>query len=125
MRIAAEDDALGFVEQDDQAEAEQDLGEVIGSAQAREQQALDDRAEREAGDDPDRQGQPEAAEVLDHGKGDIGADHVEDAVGEIDHAHDAEQQGQSAGDEIEDEPVLDGIEELNEKEEHPTWIPPP
>ena len=54
--------------------------------------------------------------MLHDGKGDIGADHIEGAMGEIDHAHDAEQQRQPAGDEIKNQRVLNGIEQLDEKE---------
>jgi hypothetical protein len=38
-------------------------------------------------------------------------------VRKIDHAHDAEQQGQPARHQIENEAVLNGVEQLNEEEE--------
>ena len=43
----------------------------------------------------------------------IGAEHVERAVGEIDDAENAEHQRQAAGDQKQDHAVLNGIQQLN------------
>ena len=69
-------------------------------------QSLDDRGfeqetDGESDDDGDGNRQPEVACCLGQPVSEIRADHVKAAVGEIDHAHDAEDQGQAAGEEKE------------------------
>ena len=62
-----------------------------------------------------RQREPRRADTAGHQIGDIGADHEQRAVREIDDAHHAEDQREAAGDQEQQEPVLHAIEELREE----------
>ena len=58
------------------------------------------------------QSEPQCAR---HQEGHVGADHEQRAVGQIDDAHDAEDQRQPAGDQEQQQAVLQSIEELREQ----------
>ena len=61
------------------------------------------------------QREPCRADAARHEEGDIRTDHEERAMGQVDDAHDAEDQRQAAGDQEQQEPVLHPVEELREK----------
>ena len=78
-----------------QAEGEQQFGDVAEAVQAAQTVALDQRPDRADGDRRDEEPGPEADPAADL-EAEIGADHVEAGVGEVEHAHHAEDQRQAA-----------------------------
>src|SRR5215472_12365000 len=73
------------------------------------------QAEQKDDDQPNGKGHPEASGAFGEPKRQIGADHVKAAVGQVEHPEDAEDQGQPAGEQEEQQPVLNPVEELNEQ----------
>ena len=69
---------------------------------------------REAGDD----GDDDRAGLRGSEGGGIGADHVERAMGEVDHAHDAEDQRQPGREQEQHHAELQAVEQLFENERH-------
>jgi hypothetical protein len=91
-----------IVDDEKQRKGGEELKQLRGDVDAAQQHDLDQRAEnaddKRCGDDP----APKAERAVHRrrqGDGDIGAQHVERAVRDIDDAGDAEDQGKSGGDE--------------------------
>ena len=63
----------------------------------------------------DHDGHQQVAEQRRQRPGHVGADHVEAAVRQVDHAHDAEDQRQAGGQHEEQQAVLQAVEQLDEE----------
>src|SRR5690348_1277014 len=87
---------------------------MVATVQAADQCPLEDEPERGGKRYPERYRQPQAAGQRRQREREISPDHVEAAMGEIDHAHDAEDQRQSARDQKQEQAVLDAIENLDQ-----------
>jgi len=90
---AAPDELLGVLHRDPGADHHQHHGVGIGGAERAQQHEFDERAQRKAEQRRQRDGGEEIQ--LKHGDeqiGQVGAEGVELAVGEIDHPHDPEDQ---------------------------------
>src|SRR5262249_9160906 len=92
----------------------EDAGEagVLGPVDPSQDAALYDDADHEDADRRHDQSQPEVAEDLHGEPTGVGAQHVEDAVREVDDAHEAEHDGEPQGDEDQDAAVHQPDEEL-------------
>ena len=100
----------------DQREGQQHLVEMLALVEIAEQEALEQQAEARR-----RQtiatGSASHSEPVDLAtrKADVGADHEQAAVREIDHAEHAEDQRQPAGDQEQQQAVLQAVQELREQ----------
>jgi hypothetical protein len=79
---------------------------------------LDRHADQQRGGDRQHGTEQEAAGQRREGRGEIGPDHVERAVREIDQIHDAEDQGQSRGQQEQQHADLQSVEALLNEIEH-------
>ena len=104
-----------FLEQQDQREGQQHLVEMLALAKAAEQGELQHRAEQCTADQCGRQRQPERAGHAGDRIGEIGADHEQAAVREVDHAHHAEDERKAAADQEQQQPVLQSVQDLGEQ----------
>ena len=84
---------------------------------------LDRRADQAAQDRRDDQRRKETDELAD-GERQIGADHVDAGMGEIQHAHHAEDQRQSAGQHEQQHAVDQAVEQGNEDYLHDRLVSP-
>src|SRR5262249_45091662 len=95
------------------------LQEFRRAVEALEQQTLDGSADERDGKRRKHDGAPEAceatAERTDQGPGDVGAQHVERAVREIDDARDSKNQRQPRGDKEERRRAGEAVQELREE----------
>jgi hypothetical protein len=96
-----------------EAEGEQQFGDVAVVMHAPQAPHLDRRPDQRAQDRGQDQRRKETDELAD-GEGEIGADHVDAGVGEIEHAHHAEDQRQAAGQHEQQHAVDQAIEQGNE-----------
>src|ERR1700681_3071446 len=87
---------------------------MIASIKTPDHQPLQQQAQHRCEDDAKRQGYPQIAGPLRQREREVGADHVEASVREIDHAYDAEDQRETARDQEQEQPVLNAIEDLNQ-----------
>ena len=116
MHVIASQDAAYFLGHQDQRIRHQHLLEVVALVQVAEEQPFEDEAEQRGQRHAGQQLEQElVAEQGRQGPGQVGADHVEAAMGEVDDAHDAEDEGQAAGDEEQQQAVLHGVEALCEE----------
>ena len=108
-----------LVEEQDQAERRQHLVEVIALVERAEDDDLERDADRDrrrrAAASPSRN-EPVAAKRR---RRDIGADHVERAVRQVDHVHDAEDQRQPGRHQEQHDPELHPVQHL--LDEHGSW----
>ena len=114
MHVVAEEDAPELFENQDQAEGEQHLIEVVALVQTAEQRNLQQHADNERDADAEREGEPKAARNAGEPVSEIGADHVKTAVRKIDHAHDAENKRQTARQQEQQQAVLNAVQELDQ-----------
>ena len=111
----------GVAEDQHQRVGEQQLVELLAAVEIAEQQALDERAEERHAERRGEHRRPEPAPGTGCSHctdlpGEIGADHVERAVREIEHAHDAEHQRQARGDQEQEHRRGEPAHELAEQE---------
>ena len=104
---------------DDQGEAEgeQQLGDVAVAMDAPQPPHLDRRADQPAEQGRDDQGRPEA-DILADRVGEIGAQHVGAGMGEVQHAHHAEDERQPARQHEQQHAVDEAVEERDDKDFH-------
>ena len=81
--------------------------------------ALDERATATGDERSGDQSGPEADAAAER-KTDVGAQHVEPGVGEIEHAHHAENQRETRGHHEQQEPVNDAVQHRDDQEFHAT-----
>ena len=116
VHVVVDQDAAQLLEDQDEAVGHQHLLQVVALVQVRHEQPLEEVSEDHGKDKPREQRCDEiAAEDRRERKGEIGADHVEAAVREVDHAHDAEDERQSAGDQEQQQSVLQRVQALDEE----------
>ena len=92
------DDLHHVVEDEDEAVADQKLHQHVLAVDAADEQALEHEADERGRRARAQDGQRVAAGELEDGQREIGAEHVEGAVGEIDDLQHAEDQRQPGGD---------------------------
>ncbi|MNE49104.1 hypothetical protein D3C80_1436020 [compost metagenome] len=114
MHVVAPEDALQGVEHQDQAEGQQHLVEVVALVQRLHQEALDQHAEADGQRHGEEDGEEQVADQRGQPPGQVGADHVQGAVGQVDDVHDAEDQRETAGDQKQQQPVLQTVHGLDE-----------
>src|SRR5438270_85441 len=90
------------------------IGPSIEPAKARH---LEERADDRRGDERERQPEPERAGHLREARHEIRADHVQRAVREVDHIHDAEHQRQAGGEQKQHQPELQAVQRLLEEKD--------
>ena len=96
---------------------------MIAPVQATYQDDFEDQADNAGGDHRDRNRDPERAGRLRHARRDVRADHVERAVRQIQHVHDAEHQRQPGRDQEQHQSELQAVEQLLDEESgHPDAI---
>ena len=124
VHLVADEDAAQFLEHEDEPVRHQHLLQVLTLVEIAEEHPLEQVAERHRERHADQQRREEAAThgqaqpTIDQrreGIGEIGAQHVEAAVREIDHAHDPEDQREAGRDEEQQQAVLHGVEALDEE----------
>ena len=105
---------------DRQPEGEQQIGAAVAAAvEVAQQRPLEGHADQPDDDRRDDERHQKAAGDHVRGVADIGAEHEDDAVGEIDDAHDAEDQRQPARDEEQDRRLRERVEALRQDEAEP------
>ncbi len=105
-----------MIEEQDDAEGRHHLIEMIAAVEMAEHQEFEQQPEQQRGDQRHRQVDEEIIEHAIEHDGEIGAEHVLDAVGEIDEVHDAEHQRQSGGDQKQQHAELQAVQHLNDDE---------
>ena len=106
-----------------QAEGEQQFGDMPVVVHAPQPPDLDRGADQPAQDRRDDQRRKEADELAD-GERQIGADHVDAGMGEIQHTHHAEDQRQAAGQHEQQHAVDQAVEQGNEDYLHDRLVLP-
>ena len=109
-------------------EGEQELVELGRAVDAAEQQDLDQTAQHRDHDRRERgrarvEGRRPAGQRRGERVGQVGGEHVEGAVGEVDDARDAEDQREPGRDEEEEHRVGEAAQELDEEEGHDAVAP--
>ena len=116
VHIVADEHRAQFLEDEDQRVGHQHLLQVLALVEEAEEDPLEREAEGRGERDADEQlGQVPVAEVRRKHEREVGADHVEAAVRQVDDAHDSEDQRQPARDEEQQQPVLDPVQELDQE----------
>jgi hypothetical protein len=112
-----------LVDHQDQSERQQHLGQMIAAVQQPHEHGFQQQPGQERDGDAADHRQQVAAGGEHDPVGQIRAQHIERAVGEIDDAENAEHQRQSAGHQEQHHSVLHGIQELNAKgDEVHGWV---
>jgi hypothetical protein len=106
MEVVPDQHGATFLKQQDQREGKQDLIKMLTMVEAPEKATLKQRAKGQAPKHRGRQGKPKRTRAAGDDEGDIGANHEKAAMGEIDHAHDAKDQGKATADQKQQQPVL-------------------
>ena len=118
--LRAPDDLGDVAEDQHQRVREQQLVELLAAVQVAQEQPLDDPAQQRHGQGGTGHGDPEAHGVHAGPMGDlpghVGADHVEAAVREVEHAQHAEDQRQSRGDDEQEHRRGQAAQALGEQE---------
>ena len=91
---------------------------MFSVAKAAEQRGFQDGTKQKPAGYRGGQGQPEAAGEPGDDIGEVGTDHEQAAMGEVDHPHNPENQRQPAADEKQQQAVLEAVEELREEGGH-------
>ena len=115
VHVVADDEAAQFLEHQDQAVGQQHLLQVVALVQVAEQRPFENDAQHDRKHDPEHDRDKQAPGQRRQGKRHVGADHVEAAMGEIDDAHDAEDQREAARDKKQQQAVLDAVQELDQE----------
>jgi hypothetical protein len=116
QRERAEQPARAFGKDQDQRECRQHLVEMVAVIEAAYDRHFDDCAGRCRSNEARRQADPERAGGSRDRSTCEGADHVERSMGEVDQAHDAEDQRQAGGHEEQHHPELQPVEKLLEEQ---------
>ena len=115
MHIVTPEHGAQFLEHVDQAKGQQHLVEVVAVVKVTKQHFLQQQAKGHRQRRADHDGQRKAAQQAGQRPRQVSAEHVEAAVREIDHAHDAEDQREACGQHEQQQPVLDAVEQLDEE----------
>ncbi|MCY1537373.1 hypothetical protein D9M68_728640 [compost metagenome] len=115
VHVVAPEDGAHLFKDVDQAEGEQHLVEVVAVVKVPEQQPFQRPAQRHGEQRAHHDGQHQAVELRGQKPGEVGAQHVETAMGQIDHPHDAEDQGEAGGQHEQQQAVLQAVEQLDQE----------
>ena len=116
MHIVVHKDGAQAFEHQNQAVGHQHLLQVITLVEKAEEGPFQKIAEHHGDKYAEQQhGDEMLAQIGSQRERHIGTDHVEAAMGEIDHAHDAEDQGQAGGQQKQQQSVLNRVQTLHEK----------
>ncbi len=119
-RLHAPDQPDHLAQHHGEPEGEQQIGAAVAAAvEVAQQGPLEHHADEPDHDRRDHERDQEAAGEHVRRVADIGAEHENDAVREIDDAHDAEDQRQPTGDEEQDRGLRERIEALRQDEAEP------
>jgi len=122
MRVGTPHHLLELIEDQNQSEGQQHLLQMIAVIEMPDEQIFDQEAAQEGERYPERKRKEHIAERTREAQRQIGAEHVERAVREVDHAQNAENKGQSACGQEDQQSRLQTVEKLNEDQAHD---PPP
>ena len=92
--------------------------EVITPIEPAQRHHLDRHADHERGDEGEQRPGEEAAGQRREGGGEIGADHVERAVRQVDEIHDPEHQRQPGRKQEQQQPELQAVQALFDEQQH-------
>ncbi len=95
---------------------QQHLVEMVAVVEKAHHQPLEDDSEDEGDGNAGGDAEPETRDDARERECEVRAEHVEAAVREVDDPHDAEDEGQAARDEEEQQPVLHRVQDLDEKD---------
>ena len=115
VNVVAPQQRTQLFEHVDQAEGQQHLIQVVALVEMAEQQPFKRQAQSHRQQGPEHDGQRQAAHLRAEPPGQIGPEHVEAAMGEVDHAHDAEDQRQAGRQHEQQQAVLHAVEQLDQK----------
>ena len=115
--VVADEQAAQLLEHQDQRVGHQHLLQVVALVEEAEERPLEQVAEhrREQHADDEHRVTNQSPNQRREREREVGAEHVEAAVRQVDHAHDPEDQRQPAGDEEQQQAVLDGVQALDEE----------
>ncbi len=116
-RLRAPDHAHGLVGHQQDREGAQHLREMVSPVEPPQHRHLQQHADRRRGERAAREADPERARRRGDGRDQVGAHHVERAVRQVDHVHDAEHQREAGGQQEQHQPELQAVERLLEKQE--------
>ena len=105
-----------LVDEQDDAEGGEHLVEMVAVIQVSEDQHFQRQAENECRQQAKQQRCEEVAGQPEEQKSQVSADHVLHAMGQVDEAHDAEDQRQPGRDQKQQHAVLQTVEDLNEEQ---------
>ena len=115
MHVVADDQAAEFLEHEDESVGQQHLLEVIALVEMRDEGPFEHDAEQHGQHDADDDGDEQVAGERRERERHVRADHVETPMGEIDDAHDPEDEREAARDQEQQEAVLDAVQQLNQE----------
>jgi hypothetical protein len=119
-RLHAPDQPDHLAQHDGEAEGEQQIGAAVSApVEAAKQRPFERHADQPDDNRRDHERHQKTSGDNVRGVADIGAEHENDAVGEIDDAHDPEDQRQSARDEKQDRRLRQRIEALGQNKAEP------
>jgi len=96
-------------------ESGEDRRQRIAAEQRAQRRQIDDRTEQRDDEAGDHQGDPEIASGGQHDHADISAEHEQLAMGKIDDIHNAEDQGQTGGDQRQNHAGHDAVYRLDQQ----------
>jgi hypothetical protein len=111
---AAPDEVRRLLDEIGEAEGEEQLGDVAVFVRAAKREALDRHAERADRERRQHERRPEADPAADLVR-EVGAEHVEARVREVEHAHQREDDGEARGKHEQQQPVADAVQGLTRK----------
>ncbi len=117
QRRAAPDDGDQLVEEQDQAEGGEHLVEVVALVERAQRDHFDQHADHQRAEQAEQHAERVGAGPLRGGHRQVGADHVERAVRQVDEVHDAEHQRQPGGHQEQHDAELQAVQQLLEDED--------
>lgn len=121
MHFVAEREAAQFLEDQNQAVGHQHLLQMVARIKKTEQQFFQQIAEAECQHTAEHDRGAQAAKQRRQRKRQVSTEHVETTVRQIDDAHDAEDQRQTAGDQEQQQAVLHRVQELDQERGEIHW----
>ncbi len=112
----AADEADALVEEQDEAERGQHLIEMVAPIERAQHDDLDGDADQRRRRQGEQEREHERPGPGREDRGEVGADHVERSVGEVDQVHDPEHEGQAGRHEEEHDAELQAVEALDDEE---------
>ena len=106
MKLVIEQRRARFLEQQDQCERQKHLIEMVPLPEFSKQAAFKDRAKDRTAENSGKWSQPKLARRFRDNESHISANHEQAAMREVNHPHDAKDQGQSAADQKQQQPIL-------------------